>query len=184
MRERSLLWIGYWIVISFIWLLRIPAAQSFSVHLCGLTAAVFIFGWPLTVILGAMAVVVNQLLEPMPWYTLSSQMLLAVLIPASIAYGVRRLVLALPVNNLFVYLLGGGFFGSMATTAASALTILALFWALDVWSLRVVLQDNLWLFAVSMFPEGFMGGAVLTTITVLWPELVKNYDDERYLSDR
>ena len=78
--------------------------------------------------------------------------------------------------------MGGGFFGAMLTTGLTAVGALALFWLLDAWSLQIVLQDNLWLFAVSMFPEGFMGGAVLTVVTVLWPWLVKSYDEDRYLS--
>ena len=101
-RERSLVWLGYWVVISCVWLLRIPAAETLTVHLCGLTAAVFIFGWRLTIVLGAMAVLVNQLLHPLAWYTLSSQFLLAVILPASAACFIRSAILKLPINNLFV----------------------------------------------------------------------------------
>lgn len=182
LRERSMLWLGYWIVVSFVWLLRIPVNELMAVHLCGLTAAVFIFGWSLTVLLGALAVLSNQIIAPEPWFSVCSHFVLAVLIPVSCAGMVRYAIDRIPVNNLFVFLLGGGFFGAMIVTIVSALMALALFAVLGAWGLRVVVQDNLWLFAVSMFPEGFMAGAVLTIVTVLWPSLVKTYDEDRYLS--
>lgn len=181
-RERSLLWLGYWLLISSIWQLRIPASELMYVHLCGLTAAVFIFGSRLTIVLGALAVIGNQLLQPMDWYCLAAHFLLAVVYPVYCAAIVRFIIARIPVDNLFVFLLGGGFLGAMATTAMATLAAWLTFWLMGAWGLRVILQDNLWLFALSMFPEGFMGGAMLTTVTVLWPGLVKSYDEDRYLS--
>jgi len=182
-RDRGLLWLGYWLVLTFIWLLRIPVAEVLSMHLTGLTAAVFIFGWPLTVILGAFAVLANQLMHPLAWYNVTGHFFLSVAIPATAAWIARTFIHKLPIDNLFVFILGGGFFGAMLTTALTAVTALFCFWVLDAWSVRIILQDHLWIYAVSMFPEGFMGGSVLTTVTVLWPWLVKGYDEDRYLSD-
>ncbi len=180
---RSLLWLGYWLVLTFVWSLRVPVSGVIAMHLTALTAAVFIFGWSLTLLLGVLALVANQLLQPAPWFAFPGSVLLGVLMPVLAARIAFEVVNRIPVNNLFVFILGGGFFGSVFTVAFSALAAWFWFWLTGAWSLRVVLADNLIIYALSAFPEGFIGGSVLTTVTVLWPDLVKNYDDNRYLSD-
>lgn len=34
-----------------------------------------------------------------------------------------------------------------------------------------------------MFPEGFLNGMIVTTLTVFYPGLVKTFDDSYYLGD-
>jgi uncharacterized membrane protein len=34
-----------------------------------------------------------------------------------------------------------------------------------------------------LFPEGFINGMLVTTLTVFYPDLVKTFDDRHYLAD-
>ena len=179
---RSLLWLGYWLVLSFIWVLRIPVEEVLAMHITGLTAAVFIFGWPLTVLLGLLTLTANQILIPLPAYVFLVNVLIGVLVPVLAGWIAFTVVNRIPVNNLFVFILGGGFWGSVFAMGFTVVSALLIFWISGAWSLQVLLYDNVIMYALSAFPEGFIGGAVLSTITVLWPDLVKNYDDNRYLS--
>lgn len=182
-RPRSVLWLGYWLVLTFVWSLRIPMGEIMAMHLTALAPAVFIFGAPLALLLASLALVSSQLLQPLTWQVLPLNWLLGVLLPVAGAWLARVLVNRLPLNNLFVFILGGGFGGSILMVVVTVAGSLMFLSAFSVPSLVVVLQDHLWLFGLSAFPEGFIGGAVLSTITVLWPGLVKNYDDQRYLSN-
>ncbi len=182
-RDRSLMWLGYWLVVSFVWLLKIPLAGILAMHLTVLTAAVFIFGWALTLLIGALALLAGQLLQPLPWYTLPVNFWLGVAMPVAASWLVQQFIARVPVNNLFMFILGGGFAGSIFTVFVTLLASLFWYWLFSLDSLLVTLSDHAWLYVMSIFPEGFIGGAVLSTVTVLKPDLVKSYDDDRYLSD-
>jgi uncharacterized membrane protein len=86
----------------------------------------------------------------------------------------------LRIQNLFVYILGGGFFGSMLTVILTGVVALMTLWVSGS-SLQFPVFDNVYLFAMLTFPEGFINGAIITALTIVRPDLVKTYDDKFYL---
>lgn len=181
--QRVLLWLGYSVALASVWLLEVKVLDVFAIHLSLMTAAVFLLGFPLAVTAGAFGLLAHQLVSPFMWDNLGLNFLLTVVVPALGASLALRLVAMVPINNLFVFILGGGFFGAILSVLITVLSAFVLFFIFNAWSLTVVLKDHAWLYGMSLFPEGFINGAIVSTTTVLWPNLVKSYDDHRYLDD-
>jgi uncharacterized membrane protein len=77
--------------------------------------------------------------------------------------------------------MGLGFFGTIGATFVNC-TIILLF----IWSTQPdVVFDKLWDKAAFVMPllyaEGFVNGMLVTSITVFFPDLVKTFDDQRFL---
>lgn len=181
--QRVLLWLFYAFSLASVWLLEVKVADVFSVHLSMMTAAVFLFGFRLAILAGVFGLFAHQLVSPFMWDVLGLNFLLTVVMPAVGTYIALKIVALVPINNLFVFILGGGFFGAILSVLVTVASGLALFGIFNAWSLTVVIKDHLWLYGMSLFPEGFINGAIVSTTTVLWPHLVKTYDDHRYLDD-
>jgi uncharacterized membrane protein len=181
-RSRPLVWLGYAVVLALLWSLRVAPNEVLAFHISAIAAAVFVFGLRLTLLMGAFALMINQLVVPLPDYTWALNFLLSAAMPAIAVALFGRVIHRLPSNNLFVFMLGGGFLGAVLGVLATSAGAYLLFYWFASPSLAIVLLDYWPVVAMSLFPEGFIGGGVLTTFTVLWPGLVKLYDDQRYLS--
>lgn len=159
------------LLLPLLWIGSLEVARGASVHLLGLTPLVLIFGWQLAVVLGALATVGLGLFAVWPWPSLPMQFALVVLVPVAVTQGMLMAADRLPRTNLFVYLLGVGFLGGALSMTAYLLFDAA--W--NDWS-----ADHA-LVLLLAFPEGFIAGTIVTALTVFYPQLMRTYDDERYL---
>ena len=103
--------------------------------------------------------------------------------PALVSRLVVYWVRGLRSNNLFLYLLGVGFAGGMLAMLATVVTALAL---LELCGQQAWVEGALqnWpLLLLILFPEGFINGMTVTTLTVFYPHLVKTFDEQHYLGD-
>lgn len=162
------------LLLPLLWVGSLEVSQGATVHLLGLAPLVLIFGWELAVVLGALAAVILGAFGIWPWGTLATQFILAVLVPVAVTQGMLWLAEQLPRTNLFVYLLGVGFLGGALSMTAYLL--------LDAWW-------NNWspdhaLVLLLAFPEGFLAGTIVTALTVFYPQIMRTYDDDRYLGPR
>jgi uncharacterized membrane protein len=181
--QRVFLWLFYAFTLALIWLLNVSIVDVFAIHLSLMTAAVFLFGFPLAIMAGVFGLLAYQLVSPIMWENIGLNFLLTVFFPALGARLALKIVALVPINNLFVFILGGGFFGAILSVIVTVISGFILFGVFNAWSLTVLLRDHAWLYGMSLFPEGFINGAIISTTTVLWPDLVKCYDDHRYLDD-
>lgn len=69
----------------------------------------------------------------------------------------------------------------MVTMVVSGVASVTLAYALNEHH-QSLLFDNSHLFLLLAFPEGFCNGALMSTLAVLAPEMVKTYDHDFYLS--
>lgn len=169
--------------LGLFWQLKVDILQVMGLHPLLMMSVVMIFGLALGLCVGGLALLVGMLFHHEPWPMLALQFCLDVLVPGVAAAGVLKLIDRLPFRNLFVYMLGGGFFGGMLTVQCMAATSWLYVWLLGPEPLLVIVSDHYYLTLLMMFPEGFMNGALMSTLTVLAPDLVKTYDDHEYLDD-
>lgn len=169
--------------LSLFWLLKVKVEGMLTLHPLLIMSAVVVFGWELGVILGAIALLLNGAFEGSSIQALIMPLAFNVIVPAIAAQMVLAFIARLSFRNLFVFMLGGGFFGAMATVQAMAATQWLYIAALGPEPLQVIASDHYYLSLLMMFPEGFINGALITLMTVLSPHLVKTYDDHRYLDD-
>ncbi len=159
------------LLLPLLWSGSVEVSRGVTVHLLGLTPLVLIFGWQLAVVLGALAAVILAMFGASPWSTLATSFILAVLVPVAVTQGMLQLADRLPRTNLFVYLLGVGFLGG--ALSMTAYLLLDAWW--NAWS-----ADHA-LVLLLAFPEGFLAGMIVTALTVFYPQIMKTYDDDRYL---
>lgn len=159
------------LLLPLLWVGSLEVGRGVSVHLLGLTPLVLIFGWQLAIVLGALAAVALGAFGTWPWTTLPTQFLLAVLVPVAVTQGMLWLADRLSRTNLFVYLLGVGFLGG--ALSMTAYLLLDAWW--NDWS-----ADHA-LVLLLAFPEGFLAGTIVTALAVFYPQIMRTYDDDRYL---
>ena len=162
------------LLLPLLWIGSLEVSRGVSVHLLGITPLVLIFGWQLAVVLGALAALILGALGTWPWTSLPTQFVLAVLVPVAVTQGMLMAADRLPRTNLFVYLLGVGFLGG--ALSMTAYLLLDAGW--NDWS-----ADHA-LVLLLAFPEGFLAGTIVTALTVFYPQIMRTYDDDRYLGPR
>lgn len=140
-------------------------------QLLGMTTVTLIFGWQLALVAGSISGLVLLLVGNWPAGALPVNLALVVAVPIAVTMAVLACANLLRRTNLFVYMLGVGFFGSM----------LALMTSLWVGTLMLDPELDHALVLLLTFPEGFLNGTLISALTVFYPEIVRTYDDVRYL---
>ncbi|GLS26107.1 energy-coupling factor ABC transporter permease [Marinibactrum halimedae] len=182
--ERFRLWCAWIGFCGVFWLLNVNIVDVIAFHPLVVMAAVILFGWELGVLSGLLALALNFWIRQQGWETFVIDGWLSVVVPSLASIGVLRLIANIPKKNIFVFILGGGFFGAMVSVLAMLGASFTWFSLTGATSLTVMLSDYAWMLALMLFPEGFINGAIVTMVTVLWPSLVRTYDDAVYLSER
>ena len=178
---RQHLFFAAFLLLGLFWsALSVGVNQIYTVHPLIITSIVFIFGFRFTLIIGGLALAITHFISLPFWQNIGFHYIVNVITPATITVFILYLVDKLRIQNLFIYILGGGFFGSMLTVLAAGIVSLIMLWLAGS-SLQYPLLDNIYLFAMLTFPEGFINGAIITALTIIRPELVKTYDDKFYL---
>jgi uncharacterized membrane protein len=178
---RQHLFFAAFLLLGLFWsALSVGVNQLYNVHPLIITTIVFIFGFRFALIIGGLALVITHSISLPFWQNIGFHYLVNVITPATITVFILYLIDKLRIQNLFIYILGGGFFGSMLTVLATGMVSLIILWLAGS-SLQYPVLDNIYFFAMLTFPEGFVNGAIITALTIIRPELVKTYDDKFYL---
>lgn len=158
-------------VLPLLWSMSPDLAGGEQLHLLGMTTVTLMVGWQLAVFAGVAAGLILLLVGSWGFEGLAFNLLLTVVVPVGVTTVVLSAANRLRRTNLFVYMLGVGFVGSMAALGAS------------LWLGSAMLGTDLdhALVMLLVFPEGFINGAVISAFAVFAPELLRSYDDERYL---
>lgn len=157
--------------LPLLWSMSPPLPGDIHLHLLGMTTVTLVFGWQLALLAGLLAGGVLVFVGNWALPALPINYLLTVAVPVLVSAVVLGSANRLRRTNLFVYMLGVGFFGSMAAIGATL--------AVGNHLLDTGLDHALVMLLT--FPEGFVNGAIISALTVFYPELVRTYDDERYL---
>ena len=169
------------VVLCLIWSFRFQVVPGLHLHPFLVTTVTLVFGWSFCVLVGALAcgllVLVGTVdLQSLPW-----DWMFTVFFPASLTLGLLYLIERLPTRNLFVYILGLGFFGTLLTTLINCLLLLLFFKFIVGPDGFTKLWDNVAFVVHLLYSEGFINGVLVTSITVFMPDLVKTFDDHRFL---
>ena len=178
-RQHALL--GSLVALCLIWSFQFEVIPGLSFHPFLMTTITLVFGWCFALATGALALALLVLVGTAQWQYLPWDWLFSDWIPATLAYALLRVIERLPTRNLFVYILGLGFFGTLLTTLLNCLLLLGLFWLLLPEKALLALWDKRAFVVPLLYSEGFMNGMLVTSVTVFFPDLVKTFDDQRFL---
>lgn len=178
---RSHLIFGAVVALLILWRMNGPVATGVHLHLLGMTTATLLLGLPLAVITGTLTALGYAVFGGLPSSLVLAHALVNVLVPALVTTGLLHLVMRHGPRNLFIYMLGVGFIGgglSMLAAVLMTMLLLAISGAGDVmreWMSPIML--------LAMFPEGFLNGAVVSSLAVYRPDWLKTFDDHHFLDE-
>lgn len=179
--ERQHVLLGGMVCLLLLWLGDIEVTEGVRVHLLAVTCTTMIIGLPLTLVAGALALAAQLALKEQSLPALPVAWLPTVAVPALVTRLLVHWLRRRAPRHLFLYLLGAGFGGGMASVLATAATTLALFALMGRFDLVSDAVGSATLVVLMMFPEGFLNGMLITAVTVFRPDLVKTFDDTFYL---
>ncbi len=183
-RRRRRAFVVATFALAIFWQLEVSVQGLLSLHPLMMMSMVMVFGVELAVIVGVGATLIAASIQQEITPALTMPVCFNVVVPAFTAHLILKVIAWLPSKNLFVYMLGGGFLGAMLTVQSMAASQWLYIAILGPPPLLVIASDYYYLSLLMMFPEGFINGALITVLTVLSPELVKTYDDHRYLDNQ
>lgn len=170
------------IALPLLWGFNVPVAQGLTLHLFGVPIFIWMFGRRLAMAGVALSVVAYTGMHAGLWGNLGINLLLLALVPAYCGDAVMRATGRFLPKNIFIYLLGNGFFGTLAVLAVSGLMAMGTHVALIA---GLPLQaDAVAYMLLLAWGEAFLTGLLLTIFTVYRPEWVLTFDDEVYLESR
>lgn len=159
------------VTLPMLWSMSPGLPGSVGFQLVGMTTVTLIFGWQLAFVAGSVAGLVLLIVGTWQAEALPVNLALVVLVPVAVTMTVLAAANLLRRTNLFVYMLGVGFLGSMLALMASL--------GVGSWLLKPDLDHALVMLLT--FPEGFLNGTLISALTVFYPDIVRTYDDVRYL---
>lgn len=178
---RSHLLFGGTVACLVLWLISVNIIEGLWIHFLGMTALTLILGWRFAILSGSLAIVLHTLIIGQPFSAASVAWLLTVAAPASVSRWLVHRLRHLRSGNLFIYMLGAGFGGGLLAVLVVAPLALSLLWLSGQQAWVDLAIENWTLIFLLLFPEGFINGMVVTTLTVFYPDLVKTFDDAHYL---
>lgn len=166
-----------------LWSIALHPTPGITLHYLGMTTATVLFGWALASLAGALALGVLLALGRGSVDALPLAWLLTAVVPALVISGLLWLLERSRVRNLFVFLLGIGFGGGMVAALALVLAGLAMLAFGGQQALVATAFDHVALLPLFLFSEGFINGAAVSTITVYFPQVVRGFNEDRFLGE-
>jgi uncharacterized membrane protein len=181
--QRQHLFFGASIAIMCLWLIRAGITPGLGVHLLGITSLTLLLGWQLAVVGAVAALAGSAIMGNEEWLSLGLSGVLLVLIPVLVTHAVWRFTLRFLPPNLFIYILGCGFFGAGIATMAARLSVGGVLFAGGVLDWNTTGTEYLPISLLTLFPESFINGIVIAAIAAYRPEWLATLDAERFLGE-
>jgi uncharacterized membrane protein len=151
-------------------------------HPLMITSVALMIGFRLSCVVGGVATLCYLALSG---YSLSGWGMhwwVNVVTPAAGVVWLNRWVRMRNPHNLFFYTLGVGFLGAGLTIPlATLLTLLLVIGSGVDLSLAFKSIEPAWI-VLTMFPEAFINGMIVSSITVFFPDWMKTFDEDYFLS--
>lgn len=180
--SRSHLLLGGAFACLALWLISFTVIEGVRVHFLGVTALTLVVGWRFAILAGSAAVLAHTLAIGQPLASVPVAWLLTVAVPATVSRWLVYQLRATRAHNLFIYMLGAGFGGGALSSLAVTVTAVGLLWLGGQAQLVTLALQNWPAALLVLFPEGFINGMIITAFTVYYPDLLKTFDDQHYLS--
>lgn len=164
-----------------LWSLRTPAAAGFVWHLSGMVSLTLVFGMPLALVAGAIALLGVNIAGLHDWAGWVPTFAVAVWLPALLTQFLLSWARVRLPRHFMVYVFVNSFFAgglSALSVALAAVGLLALgtdvSWAqLEATYLRYL--------PLLLFPEAMINGLLMVLLVVYKPAWVRSFNDQDYL---
>lgn len=186
-REDSNILFASAVVLWLVWQLRtdIPAAEGLEFHLLMATSVTLMFGWAF----GFLAICAAQVLVTLQGVGAWSSFAAVAVCNGAVPVAVTVLVYALSrrwlPRHFFVYIFVCCFGAGALAMLASRLAGMAVLLSGESHSIFQMQSDGYFILVpITMFPEAFVNGAIMTMLVVFKPHWVGSFRDQQYLKGR
>lgn len=173
---------GASIALMLLWLLRAGVTPGLGVHILGVTAFTLLLGWRLAIVGATIALIGSAVTGAESWSVLGLEGVVLVLIPVGLTYAIWRFVDNFLPSNLFVYILGCGFFGAGIATVIARLACCGLLLLSGAANWSLLSEQYLPISLLVLFPESFINGMIVAAFAAYRPEWLATLDAERYFN--
>jgi len=180
--SRGHLLFGGAIACLTLWLMSFSVIEGVRVHFLGTTALTLVLGWRFAIVAGSAAVVIYTLAIGESVTSIPVSWLLTVVVPATVARWLAHQLRNARSQNLFIYMLGAGFGGGALSSLAATVAAVVVLWLAGQQTMVALALENWPAALLLLFPEGFINGMIVSALTVFYPDLLKTFDDEHYLT--
>ncbi|MCC4274516.1 energy-coupling factor ABC transporter permease [Marinomonas communis] len=172
--------LGCVVGLAFLWQMSVNLNIGVIIHFMGMTTLTLFFGWPLALLAGFIAQLVDLLWHLEQWPVFGLNYLFNVLIPVVVTWWAHLKIEQFKPSNPFVFILGTGFFGCvLSTTVTTLVAMLSVFLFSEI-KLTLNFDEYLGYLPIFVFPEAVVNGMFISATTILHPQVVMAFNEERY----
>lgn len=164
-----------------LWMVRTPIQPGFYWHLSGMVSLTLMFGWPLAVLAGSIALTGLSLAGMNDWVGLAPSALLQVVLPASLCQLLLLAARAWLPKHFMVYVFVNAFFAAGLIALLAALSVAAVLWTIAAYPAAKLWDAYLVLLPLMFFPEAMINGLWMVILVSYKPHWVRTFRDEEYL---
>lgn len=179
--RRQHLLFGASLALMLLWLIRAGVTPGLGVHILGMTSLTLLLGWRLAVVGAGSALIGLAVMGTEAWGALGLVGVPLVVVPVTVTQLIWRLTDRFLPANLFIYILGCGFFGAGIATAAARFTIGGLLLAGGAAQWPSICSEYLPIALLTLFPESFINGMIIAAFAAYRPDWLATLDMRRYL---
>ena len=175
--QRQHLFFASLLGLMLLWRLEAGVAPGLGFHFLAVTTLVLMFGWSLAVI-GASLIEIAVL-----WgvesgiEALAPNVLIIVLLPATVTALVYRLVMRYLPHEPFVYMFVCAFFGGVLAAISTVFLRVGILAIGDTYSYARMATEYLPFLPLYAFPEGVINGMIVTVMVVVRPEWLRTFHE-------
>ena len=172
--------LGASVLLLLVWQIKVDISIGVAIHFLGITSLTLVFGWPLAML----SVVFAQLgLLYTSGDALSSfalNFLLNGAVPIGVTWCCHRFIESKEPRNPFVFIMGTGFAGCLIGCLAVCVMGVALLWLGGRFEFSQGATDYLAFLPLVLIPEAVINGMFISSLSILHPQWVTAFNDERY----
>lgn len=166
------------------WSLKATLMPGLTLHFLGMATVTLVIGLELSLIAGFAAALILPLLFGGGMAIAGWDMVLSVLLPASITFAITRASQRWMMPNFFVYLFVGVFLSAVIGVIAQGIGTTLLVMALGLYDFDIIWNNYLRVLPLLAFPEGVVNGMIMTALVLVTPGIVISFDDHHYIDGR
>ncbi|WP_163832426.1 energy-coupling factor ABC transporter permease [Spartinivicinus ruber] len=167
--------------LSLLWLTHRDFPIGMSLHFLGMSAATLIVGWPRAIMSGFIVLLLITLFQQADWVSLGVNGLVMIVVPVIAMQLFYQWIEHFQSRNIFTYIFGIGFVGTLFSTLLVILAVIAVLWGSDSFSFPGNWADYLPYVPLIILPEAVINGMVVSAITVFKPDWVITFNQQKYL---
>lgn len=182
-KSHQHVWLAITLMILLLWTFRAGVKPGLGLHLLGAVTLTLLVGRALA-LLSFVAIITGMvLMEVEPLRNAPVTFVLEALLPVMCCwFWFQKTEQYLP-HHLFIFIFISVFANAALTMVIVMLTKGLLLWLCGIYPIQQLLHDYWILIPLLAFPEAFLNGFIMTGLSVLHPNFILHYDDDKYLNE-